>query len=105
YWFRACLLPQHQDELNNIVHALKHHFKKLLAFTDSKILRLYAFAAPWLMTVLLSAVFLTALSWKVLIPLLLLNYLINARYAKNISTMHELTGRSSAQIQVYAQIL
>lgn len=105
YWFRACLLPQHQDELNNIVHALKHHFKKLLAFTDSKILRLYAFAAPWLMTVLLSAVFLTALSWEVLIPLLFLNYLINARYAKNISTMHELTGRSSAQIQVYAQIL
>jgi len=105
YWFRAYLLPHHQNELNDISHAIKHHFKKLLAFTDSKWLRIYALASPWLLVSLLLLVLFTSLSWKVFIPLLFLNYLINTRYTKNIQTLHELAGRSAKKIQVYAKVL
>ncbi len=104
-WVRAILLPLNNNNLNNITNAVQNQFKKLLAFTSAKWLKYYASITPYLLPALLLLVFLTEASWQIILPVMGLNYLINAFYGKNINQVHELIGKSSDKVQVYATVL
>lgn len=104
-WFRATLLPLKSGELNDIAYSLKHYFKKSLEFTNSKWLKSYSRVAPYLLLLVLAAVLLGAVTWKILLVLFLVNYVISAQYNKQVNYLHEITGANSSKIKVYARVL